>query len=42
MLAFVLWLFFRFIRLTKIINISGIVNLLPFIGSFIAAEAAFV
>jgi hypothetical protein len=42
MLAFALWLFFRFIRLAKIINVSGIINLLPFIGSIPAAEAAFV
>ena len=39
MLALVSRLFLRFIRITEIIMISGIVNLLSFIGSVPAAEA---
>jgi|APLak6261672214_1056088.scaffolds.fasta_scaffold01217_2 hypothetical protein len=39
MLALVSRLFFRFISVTEIIMISGIVNFLSFIGSVLAAEA---
>jgi len=40
-LTLMMRLFFRFIRFTKIIMISGVVNLLSFISSFSAAEAVF-